>query len=48
MDEEWARALRDQCASAGIAFYMKQLGRNRPIPPDLLIRRFPAVPAGEP
>jgi protein gp37 len=43
MDVRWARALRDQCAPAGIAFYMKQLGRKRPIPPDLLIRQFPAI-----
>jgi protein gp37 len=43
MDLLWARALRDQCASAGIAFFMKQMGRKRPIPPDLLIREFPAI-----
>jgi protein gp37 len=43
MDEEWGRVLRDQCAGAGIAFFMKQMGRGRPIPPDLLIRQFPAV-----
>jgi protein gp37 len=43
MDLEWARALRDQCASAGIAFYMKQLSMKQPIPPDLLIRQFPAI-----
>jgi protein gp37 len=43
MDVRWARALRDQCAAAGIPFFMKQMGRKRPIPPDLLIRQFPAV-----
>jgi protein gp37 len=43
MDVRWARALRDQCAPAGIAFYMKQLGMERSIPPDLLIRQFPAI-----
>jgi protein gp37 len=26
MREEWARTLRDQCAEAGVAFYLKQLG----------------------
>lgn len=25
---EWARSLRDQCAAAGVAFFMKQLGSN--------------------
>jgi protein gp37 len=43
MDVRWARALRDQCAPAGIAFFMKQLGMKRPIPPDLPIRQFPAI-----
>jgi protein gp37 len=43
MDMEWARAVRDQCDSAGIAFYMKQMGRDRPIPRDLLIQEFPAI-----
>ena len=43
MDERWAEALRDQCAAAGIPFFMKQLGMKRLIPPDLLIRQFPAV-----
>jgi protein gp37 len=43
MDVRWARALRDQCAPAAIAFFMKQLGMKRPIPPDLLIRQFPAI-----
>jgi protein gp37 len=43
MDMEWARALRDQCAPAGVAFLMKQMGRRRPIPPDLRIRQFPAI-----
>lgn len=26
-DIAWARSVRDQCAAAGVAFYMKQLGR---------------------
>ena len=43
MDERWAEALRDQGAAAGIPFFMKQLGMKRVIPPDLLIRQFPAV-----
>jgi protein gp37 len=43
MSTGWARALRDQCASAGIAFFMKQLAMRRSILPDLLIRQFPAI-----
>lgn len=29
MDVQWARALRDLCASSGIAFFLKQLGGRR-------------------
>ena len=43
MDLLWARALRDQCAAAGIPFFMKQMARKQPIPPDLRIRQFPVV-----
>src|SRR5262249_40070407 len=41
MDPEWARSMRDQCAAGGIAFFMKQMTRKRPIPADLLIRQSP-------
>mgnify|MGYP003532743577 CR=1 FL=1 len=44
-DAEWARSVRDQCARAGTAFFMKQMGGVRkpfaPIPDDLMIRQFP-------
>lgn len=30
MDMDWARSLRDQCTAAGIAFFFKQVGGNRP------------------
>jgi protein gp37 len=43
MDSRWARALRDQCAEARVAFFLKQMGMKRPIPPDLRRRQFPAV-----
>jgi protein gp37 len=43
MDPAWARALRDQCRAAGVPFFMKGMSHDRPIPPDLLIRQFPAV-----
>ena len=46
MDPEWARSLRDQCASAGVAFFMKQMSGVRksnmpPIPDDLMVRQWP-------
>jgi protein gp37 len=46
MDPDWARSIRDQCAAAGVAFFMKQMsGRTKAmreaIPEDLLIREFP-------
>ena len=41
MEPAWARALRDECAAAGVAFFMKQMTGKKPIPEDLLVRRFP-------
>ena len=48
MEEAWARDIRDQCANAGVAFFMKQLGGRSnkrdtldQIPEDLRIREFP-------
>lgn len=41
MDPAWARALRDECTAASVAFFMKQMTRKRPIPDDLLVRQFP-------
>lgn len=48
MNVEWARDLRDQCALAGVAFFMKQLGGIRDkrhnlanFPEELRIRQFP-------
>jgi protein gp37 len=48
MNPAWARALRDQCAAAGVPFFMKAMARRaaNPIPPDLMTsrcRQFPAV-----
>jgi protein gp37 len=42
MRPSWARDIRDQCL-AGVPFYMRGMSHNRPTPPDLLIRQFPAV-----
>ena len=41
MHPDWARALRDQCGAAGVAFFMKQMDKREPIPADLFIREFP-------
>lgn len=49
MNEDWAESLRDQCAMAGVAFFMKQMGGVRDkrgdlsqIPFGLAVRQFPA------
>jgi protein gp37 len=41
MDLSWARAIRDECAAAGIAFFMKQVDKVIPIPTDLAVRQWP-------
>jgi protein gp37 len=45
MDLAWARSLRDQCAAAGVPFFMKQIDKVQPIPDDLMIREFPRMSA---
>ena len=47
MHPDWARSLRDQCAAAGVPFFMKQMSGPRksamlPIPEDLAVREYPA------
>jgi protein gp37 len=42
MQPMWARALRDDCAAEGVAFFMKQMTKKAPIPDDLMVREFPA------
>lgn len=46
MAHSWARSLRDQCVSAGVPFFMKQMGGRAKktmagIPEDLMIREYP-------
>jgi protein gp37 len=41
MHPDWARSLHNQCAAAGVAFFMKQMARKAPIPEDLFVREFP-------
>ena len=43
MEADWARSLRNQCAAAGVAFFMKQMDKKQPIPADLFIREFPQI-----
>jgi protein gp37 len=43
MDPNWARAVRDQCAAASIPFFLKQMAKGAPIPPDLQMRQFPTI-----
>ncbi len=45
MDPDWARSTRDQCAAAGVPFFMKQMAGKRPIPADLMVRQYPEVAA---
>jgi len=44
-DIEWGRQTRDQCAAAGVAFFMKQMAAFRPtydmVPPDMRLRQYP-------
>lgn len=42
MDPDWARAIRDDCATAGVPFFMKQMSGKVPIPDDLMVREYPA------
>ena len=43
MDPEWARALRLQCAEAGVPFFLLQMTGKKRIPDDLLVQEFPSV-----
>jgi protein gp37 len=43
LEPDWARAVRDQCALAGVPFFFKQMARGEPIPLDLRIRQFPTI-----
>jgi len=41
MNPDWARALRDQCEEAGVAFFMKKMSGGAEPPPDLMVRQWP-------
>lgn len=38
---DWARVLRDECQSASVSYFFKQVDKVQPIPDDLMIREFP-------
>lgn len=42
-DDDWARAIRDECKAAGVPFFMKQVRNKGPIPADLLVREMPGI-----
>lgn len=43
MDPDWARYMRDECATARVPFFMKQMTGKKPIPEDLMVRQFPRM-----
>jgi len=43
MEPGWAASVRDQCKLVGVSFFMKQMTKKAPIPPDLLVREFPTA-----
>jgi protein gp37 len=42
MDLAWARALREECAEIGVAYFFKQVDKIMPVPADLVVRQWPA------
>jgi len=43
MDADWARGVRNQCRTAEVPFWMKQMSRRAAIPDDLRIREKPEM-----
>ena len=42
MNPDWARSIRDQCKTAGVPFFFKQMSGKALIPDDLMVREFPS------
>lgn len=42
MPTAWASDIKGDCERTGTYFFMKQMTGKKPIPPDLLVREFPA------
>jgi protein gp37 len=45
MEPRWAADIKADCAERGVAFFMKQMTRKKPIPPSLMLREFPQAEA---
>jgi protein gp37 len=45
LNPQLARAVRNQCQTAGVPLFVKQMCRGEAIDPDLYIKEFPSVPA---
>lgn len=43
MRPDWARSLRDQCQTASVPFFFKQMSGKQLIPKDLMVREFPGT-----
>lgn len=43
MDLNWGRSLREQCISAEVPYFFKQIDKIKEIPEDLHVRQFPNV-----
>jgi protein gp37 len=43
MEPSWASSLLDECATAQVPFFMKQMTGKATIPADLLVRQFPSL-----
>jgi protein gp37 len=47
MDPDWARSIKRQCESQGVAFFFKQMSGKGEIPADLFVRQWPEEVRGE-
>lgn len=45
MDPLWAAAIKHDCETWGVSFFMKQMTGKKPIPDHLMLREFPTVSA---
>ena len=45
MEPQWAADIKADCSERGVAFFMKQMTRKKPIPPHLMLREFPLAEA---
>ncbi len=43
MEPDWARDIQRQCERANVAFFMKQMTNDGPIPDDLMVHQYPTL-----